>query len=1043
MRAHVFATFAITFALVLPAAAQKNKKPASHDSTATPPAPAVQKIDEAYTAKIREYTTEPFFSTELVDHLPASDTVPSPDKVIGYVVGMPNKLTYTKDIYRYMRELEKATKRVRVFSIGKSEEGREMLIVAVSDEANIAKLDRFKQITAALADPRKTDDKQAADLINNEALPFYWASGSIHSPETGSPEMLMELAYRLAVEDSPMVQNIRKNEIVLITPCSEADGRDREVDVYNYRKANPGKQAPNLVYWGKYVAHDNNRDGMSMALALSRNMMGAFLDWHPTVLHDLHESQPFLYTSTGMGPYNAWLDPLVIDEWQKMAYQEIEQMTKRGVPGVWTHGYYDGWAPNYMFYIANGHNSIGRFYETFGGGGADTSQRTVPGNATSRTWYRPNPPLPRVNWSIRDNINLQQSGLLFAMNYTADNKKEFLQNFYLKSKRSVAKAITEGPAAWVVPADDPRPVGAANLMDLLQIQGVEVSKTSNEAEVTERGRKIGIPSGSYVIRMDQPYSRMADMLLDTQFYNINDPPPYDDTGWTLGPLYNVKTVRVTDTAILKVPMAVVAAPAKATGMLTGVASPAAYLINHNTDNTLFTFRYRLKDAKMAAAEESFSAGGQSFNAGTFILKPDAASRADIESNARELGLKVVAVAELPKVAMHDIPAPRIALVHTWTNTQNEGWYRIGMDQLNIPYTYISDKKLGEIANLRDRFDVILFGPVGGTAQRIVNGIPMRGDPIPFQGSAITPNLAGAPDTTDDMRGGMGVQGIANIEKFVAAGGLFITITGNASIPIDYGIVEGVTIQGSGALRAQGSVVNAVFADRRSPIAYGYGENLAVYFNQSPLFNIAGAGGRGGGGRGGRGGGSGGAAAAPAGGGGGGGRGGRGGGGGGAAGAGAVPGATAAAGQTGPNRESGRGTPNDPDIPQGRPFFVPPGPLTGPNVTADDAAGGGGGFGGANALNPAERPRVVLRFADENELFVSGMLSGGGELAGKAAVVDVPHGNGHVVMFANNPMWRSETHGSYFLLFNAMLNFGHLSAGGAGTRTVATGGAAQQ
>ena len=151
---------------------------------------------------------------------------------------------------------------------------------------------------------------------------------------------------------------------------------------------------------------------------------------------------------------------------------------------------------------------------------------------------------------------------------------------------------------------------------------------------------------------------------------------------------------------------------------------------------------------------------------------------------------------------------------------------------------------------------------------------MTGSPIPFKASAITPNLGGAPDTTDDMRGGMGVQGIANITKFVEQGGLFITITGNASIPIDYGMVEGVTIQGSGALRAQGSVVNAVFADRRSPIAYGYGENLAVYFNQSPLFNVA----AGGGGRGGRGGG-GGAAEAPAAAAGGG-RGGRGGGGGG-------------------------------------------------------------------------------------------------------------------------------------------------------------------
>jgi hypothetical protein len=971
-------TVLLALALVaLPLSAQKtNKKPAPAA------APAPQKNDDAYTAAILKDTTEKFFLTELVDHLPASDTVPTPEKVLGYIAGAPNHLTYSKDIYKYMYALEKASKRVKIFSIGKTEEGRDTMLLAVSDEANIAKLDRYKEITALLADPRKTDDKKAAELIANEALPFYWASGSIHSPETGSPEMLMELAYRLAVEDSPMIQNIRKNMIVLITPCSEVDGHDREVDVYNYRKEFPNKPAPSLVYWGKYVAHDNNRDGMSMALALSRNMMGAFLDWHPTVLHDLHESVPFLYTSTGMGPYNAWLDPIVVDEWQKMAYVEIEAMTKRGVPGVWTHGYYDGWAPNYMFYIANGHNSIGRFYETFGAGGADTAIRNVPANSTSRTWFRPNPPLPRVNWSLRNNVNLQESAILFAMDYTATNRKEFLGNFYLKSKRSVSKWSNEGPAAWVVPSDDPRPVGAANLMDLLQIQGVEIHKTTAEAQAG----KVKIPAGSYVVRMDQPYSRMADMLLDTQYYNVNDPAPYDDTGWTLGALHNVKTLRVTDAAILKAPMTLVAAPAKFEGSVNPGGDAAAYLVNNNTDNTLFTFRYRLKNVKMQAAEASFDAAGQKFNAGTFIIKVEGAPadlRAQLESAAKDLGLRVTGAAGVPKVAMHEISAPRIALIHTWTNTQNEGWYRIGLDSLHIPYDYIADQKLKTMTNLRSKYDVILFGPVGGSAQSIVNGRPTAGEPVPFKGSTITPNLAGAPDTTDDMRPGMGFEGIFQLHKFVEEGGLFITITGNAAIPIDYGFVEGVTVSDSSTLHARGSVLNAVFADKNSPIAYGYGDTLAVYFNQAPIFTAGAAGG---------------------------GRGGRGGGGG---------------GRGGPanpaDRPSGRGTMDDPDIPQGRPLFVAP---EGPAVADDEGGGGRGGRGGAQG----PQPRVILRFADEKDLLVSGMLTGGAALAGHPAVIDCQKGKGHVLMFANNPMWRSETHGSYFLLFNAMLNYDHLDAG---------------
>src|SRR5207237_4100168 len=171
--------------------------------------------------------------------------------------------------------------------------------------------DSWNKRTTKCSDRRKINNAEAEQRIG-EGKALYWASGSIHSPETGSCEMLMELAYRLAVEESPFIQAIRKNVIVLITPVLEVDGHDMMVDTYNYRKANPDKNAPPLVYWGKYVAHDNNRDGLGMALALSRNKKKTFLEYHPTILHDLHESVPLLYTSTGTGPYNAELDHVYV-----------------------------------------------------------------------------------------------------------------------------------------------------------------------------------------------------------------------------------------------------------------------------------------------------------------------------------------------------------------------------------------------------------------------------------------------------------------------------------------------------------------------------------------------------------------------------------------------------------------------------------------------------------------------------------------------------------------------------------------------------------
>jgi zinc carboxypeptidase len=966
------------------AADPKQKKDKSKASAPT------SKINEDYTAKIKEYTTEKYFLTELVDHLPSSDKVPSPDKILGYVVGAPNKLTYTKDMYRYYRELEKSTPRVRVFTAPeRSEEGREQMLVVVSDEANIAKLDHYKEITARLADPRKINDTEAQQLIG-EGKAIYWASGSIHSPEQGSPEMLMELAYRLAVEDSAIIEAIRKNVIVLITPALEVDGRDRSVDLYNYRKANPNKQTPPLLYWGKYVAHDNNRDGLGMALALSRNQMKTFLEYHPVVLHDLHESVPFLYTSTGTGPYNAWLDPLVIDEWHVLAYHEIEEMTKRGVPGVWTHGFYDGWAPNYMFYVANGHNSIGRFYETFGGQGADTSVRNV-GAQSQRDWFRPNPPLPWVNWSIRNNINMQQSAILFAMNYVANQKDRFLNNFYIKSKRSVAKARNEGPFAWVIPGDTPRPVEAADTVNLLRLMGVEIQTATKEFSFKDQK----FPAGSYIVRMDQPYSRMADMLFDTQYYNVNDPRPYDDTGWTLGALRNVRTVRVTDKSVLDVPMVLLTSDAKIRGKIAGSAATAGFIINHNADNTLATLRYKLKDVKMNAAEDSFKIGDQQFGAGSFIIKTEgnpADVRQRLDAAVTELGLTAVAVDKLPEVKTHEIATARIAIVHTWTNTQNEGWFRIEFDRLQIPYSYISDHVIRDTPNLREKYDVILFPPVGGSAQTLVNGTPKRGDPVPWKQSDVTPNFGFSPDQTDDMRGGMELRGVLNLQRFIEDGGLFITIGNIAQIPIDYGLTTGVSIQEARQLNARGSVFSATFADKKSPIAYGYGDSLPIYFSQSPLLNVSATGGFGGGGGGGGGGFGGGGGAAPG------------------------------------QRPSGRGSTTDPDIIQSMPQQGPrpqqpsrPGEEGIPEEVRQFAA----------ALIPPVnmRPRVVLRFnSNEKDLLISGMLAGGSELAGKAAVVDIPVGKGHVVMFANNPMWRHQTQGSFFLLFNAAMHYNNLGAG---------------
>src|SRR5215470_17595367 len=194
-----------------------------------------QAVDTAYTAKIGEYTTDPSFNSPLTSYLPASPTVPTPAKVLGDVAGAPNMLPYSRDVYRYFDLLAASSPRVKVFRIGKTEEGRDMIAVAVADEKLLAEQKANDARLAQLADPRTLglDDAKAEPLIA-QSTPVYYITGSIHSPETGAPTALMELAYRLAVDDAPYVKKIRSKVITLITPVVEVDGRDRMVDIYNW-----------------------------------------------------------------------------------------------------------------------------------------------------------------------------------------------------------------------------------------------------------------------------------------------------------------------------------------------------------------------------------------------------------------------------------------------------------------------------------------------------------------------------------------------------------------------------------------------------------------------------------------------------------------------------------------------------------------------------------------------------------------------------------------------------------------------------------------
>jgi hypothetical protein len=969
-----------------------------------------QAVDQAYTAKIHKYTTAPYFTSPLVDYLPASKSVPTPEVVLGEVAGAPGILPYARDVYKYMRLLEKASARVKVYSIGTTEEGREMIAVAISSEENLNHLDENRARLAKLADPRtiKLDDAEA-DGIVAQATPVYYITGTIHSPETGAPTALMELAYRLAVDESPYVREIREGTITLITPVVEVDGRDRMVDLYRWHLSHPKDFYPPLIYWGKYVAHDNNRDAMGVTLKLTENVLKTYTGWKAQVLHDLHESVPYLYDNTvGDGPYNAWIDPILADEWQMIGARNVADLTKFGMPGVFTHGDFDTWSPGYLMFIAAMHNGISRLYETFGNGGADTQERTLEPEEYARTWYRQNPPLPKALWSQRDNNNYEQTGLLTALHYFNENKRLFLKNFYLKAKRSVQKPGAEGPAAYVLPADDPRAGLQAELLGVLEKQDVEISRATAAFTVTLPAKKTKksakreetkdskdkekeaesgpttreFPAGSYIVRMDQPYSRIADALLDYQYWSPEDPQktPYDDTGWTFGELFGVQVTRVIDVKVLGAAMERVN-DVRATGGVLGEGS--VFAINNNAEPRLATLRYTLRNASMEAAEEPFEAAGKRFNRGSIIVR--GVGREELDRAAAKVGLRVMALGAGPSVKAHPVRAARVALVHTWLSTQTEGWWRLALDDVGLPYEYISTQTVAKVDDLNAKYDVILFPPVGFNASStaIINGLPTAwGNPLPWKNTLETPNLVGGSDSTDDMRPGLGWEGVAHLQAFVAKGGVLLTATDTSRFALSIGLAEGVTVGTPQKMNIVGSVVGTRLVDAASPIAYGYDEKGAAYCDNGPIFSL-----------------------------------------------------TSIAGERRRRhlgngtkaRPTGRGTIDDPDFAVGRAGVeVPEEPSAevweSPPVLDEQR------INGFRVIPVANRARVILRYADSHDFLISGLVEGAEEIAQHPAVVDVPSGNGHVVLFSINPVYRGETRGTYSLVLNTILHFDSLNAG---------------
>ncbi|MCP4712617.1 MAG: hypothetical protein GY869_28665 [Planctomycetes bacterium] len=831
-----------------------------------------EKIDEISTRLIREYTTRPEFLSPLVDYMPESETVPSPRDFLGYVAGAPKKLTYSRDIMSYFNELDQSSDRLTMKPAGPTNEGRRRYYVIIADEDTLSFIEEYQNFMHTLADPRKVSDQEAIATIL-KAKPIYLLTGGLHSPETGSPEVLMELAYRLIVSEDPRIKSIRENLITLIIPVLEVDGREKQVDWYYRHTINatdwedmPPTSPP---YWGQYTLHDNNREGIQVSQPLTKQMYKVFFDYLPVVSLDLHESVPLLYISMGTGPYNPNIDPIGITEFQLLAQYEMSELTKFGMPGVWTWGFYTGWYPGYLLWITNNHNTTGRFYETWGNAGANTFKRKLTGtyankDIMTRQWYRPVPPPDKeLEWSFRNNINYMQSGVLSGLYYVSQNGRQFLENFWVKSKNAVKRGQQEAPHAFLAPAGQQQKYMLEYLLNQLNTHGIEVhTLTSNYAYDGEN-----YPAGTYVVRLDQPYGPMAKNLLEKQIFPEDaEYRPYDDLAWTLGLQYGVQTVQVDDEAILSASMNQMSFPYDVVIDIQGNPRGSYTIVPNFGSPSLISMFYDLAKYRVFTVDKRFTAEGKTYPAGSLIIPaptepiedlaedmapgdsfndevpaniPGNQVRADIQVLAEKYCLDVVTVSQRPAVEQRLLTRPKIGIYHSWLNTQDSGWLRFAIEQYGIDYTLINDDVL-RAGNLNSKFDMLIIPELGRGSEisRFIHSVDDKFSPLAYTKTDEFPNH-GKVDSTDDMTRGMGFIGLNNLESFVLEGGLLVTLGGGSGPIVELGMVPGITRVNPATLNVvnPGSFVRTKILQPTSPITFGYQETTHVFTRLGPIFDV--------------------------------------------------------------------------------------------------------------------------------------------------------------------------------------------------------------
>jgi len=775
--------------------------------------------------------------------------VPAPEEILGFKVGADFHLASYQQAIEYLRALEQASPKIKLFEMGKTSMGKPMMYAVITSEENMAQLDHYKEISKRLALAKGLTDEEARRLAA-EGRAIVYIDGGLHATEVAPAQEKIQLAYDLLTSEDPDIRLIL-DQTVLLLVFANPDGMDMVAEWYHSNVGTPYEISPMPWLYNKYIGHDNNRDSFMVNQIETQNLTRLqMIEWHPQVLFNPHQTGPFparIWIPPNAEPTNPNVHPLLY-RWQNLIGSAMgAAFDREGKKGVISRISYDTWYTGYTTEVVSPHNIVSILTETQLYRYATPHFYTLSDFPEAYREFTPSAFYPNPWrggwWRLRDAVEYNLTASKAVLHTAAVYREKLLWDKYQMGRDVIARFKKEPPYAWIIPQEQWDAPTAARLLNNMILLGIDVYQ-AKEGFVCGG---ISYPAGTWVIPMSQPFALFVKAVFEEQRYpdlrkypalwqsisrpqNVPNTPhlgSHDVWGWTLPYLMGVKVATANNPLeVALTPLEKVVPPAGKVERGAGYA----YLISPKTNNSFVAVnRILAKGGEVLWAKDSFTLAGKTYPPGTVVVPSRSVSRSFMDSIAKELFLTIGGTGGRVSASTFKLQAPRVALYKSWTASMDEGWTRWLFEQYEFPFDNIYDAEV-RAGELGKRFDVLVIPSMSTNA--IVDG---------HRPGTIPPQYAG----------GITSAGVRNIKKFVEEGGTLVLLNSGCLFAIDkLGVPMSDALKDVRALGRReaprdakppkfvcsGSLLRMNF-DPKHPVAYGMPEEAPAFFMRSPAFNI--------------------------------------------------------------------------------------------------------------------------------------------------------------------------------------------------------------